>query len=357
MPPISVLIKPASGACQLRCAYCFYRDDAHSRGTMPRQTADRLIYAVLDEAEGEASFAFQGGEPLLAGLDFYREFAETAERLNAGRLRINWSIQTNGMLLTDDFARFFKERGFLVGLSLDGTSDIHDKYRRTAAGEPTFAAVSAAADRLAEAKVPFNILTVVTPRLCRQPEKVYGYYKKRGWRFLQFITCLEALSGPKHGCAPTEREYCRFISGLFALWYDDFMRGDYVSVRWFDNLALVLAGRGAELCGMRGQCTNQLVFESDGSCYPCDFYVDERYLLGNINEASIAELRRAPANGLFLADGESRSEECAKCEFFALCRGGCRRERGTDGKSVLCGALKRFFAENIDKLREVAARI
>lgn len=356
---IAVLIKPASGCCDMRCGYCFYRDEEnHARGVMQESTARALIKNVFAHARRGAAFAFQGGEPTLAGLTFFERFVSMVDAANPKRLPVSYAIQTNGLSLDEPMARFFAQRGFLVGLSLDGTKELHDKYRKTVTGEGSFERVLRAEALLRAAGAEFNILTVVTKNLCRQAKKVYAYYQKQGFSFQQFILCLEPAEGPRHGLAPTNAEYARFLIDLFDAWHADWDSGAYRSVRYFDNLVRLCLGQPAELCSLRGHCSNQLIIESDGSCYPCDFYVDEQYRLGNIAEEPIARLMESEAAKRFLREGCAAPDaECTACRWFALCRGGCRRERFGGAKTAYCGAYRRFFEACGDKIAGIAAEL
>ncbi|MBR5519840.1 MAG: SPASM domain-containing protein [Clostridia bacterium] len=358
MQHVSLLIKPASGLCNMRCDYCFYRDDEHhARGVMTNETVEILVERVFAEAEESVSFAFQGGEPTLAGLAYFEHFAATVERCNPKHLPVSYAIQTNGIAIDEAFAAFLAKHNFLVGLSLDGTPELHDKHRRLPDHSPSFAVVQHAAERLRAAGADFNILTVVTKDLCRQAKKVYAYYKKHGFAFQQFILCLAPLDQPHAPAVPSASDYARFLGDLFGEWYADWKSGSYYSIRYFDNLVRMVLGLPPELCSLRGACTNQLVVEADGACYPCDFYVDEAYRLGNLRETSVADLIHSAASQRFLADGVGCAAECRACRWFALCRGGCRRERFGGEKTVYCESYRRFFAENCGKLVEVARDI
>lgn len=356
---ISVLIKPASGCCDMRCGYCFYRDGAnHARGAMTEETARALVENVFAHARRAAAFAFQGGEPTLAGLNFFERFVSMVNEANSKRLPVSYAIQTNGLSLDEPAARFFARHGFLVGLSLDGTRELHDKYRKTATGEGSFEAVMRAAALLRAAGAEFNVLTVVTRDLCRQAKKVYAYYQKQGFSFQQFILCLEPLGGQRHGFAPANAEYARFLIDLFDVWYADWKSGAYRSIRYFDNLVRLCAGQPAELCSLRSHCSNQLVVEADGSCYPCDFYVDEQYRLGNIAEEPLDRLVGSAAAASFLRGGGAASAAaCRACRYFTLCGGGCRRERFGGEKTVYCGAYRRFFDACAGRIAAIAAQL
>lgn len=353
MRPLSMLIKPASGICNMRCGYCFYFDDErHSRGIMGAGTARELVKKSFDYASGPVAFAFQGGEPTLAGWEFFENFISLVNEYNKNNLPVSYSIQTNGLLVDDLFAAFLAKNRFLVGLSLDGTREIHDKNRKDAFGAGTFDRVAAAAERLDRAGAEYNILTVLTKQICAQAEKVYAFYRSRGHRFIQFIICLD--NGRGAGFVPSPAEYLKFLKTAFSLWRGDIKNGRYVSIRYFDNLVRMFLGYPPELCSMRGECSIQYVFESDGSCYPCDFFVEERYKLGNILDNSFDEMQKTDACAAFLGDGRKISPDCVCCDVYPLCRGGCRRERDKEGKNLYCRAIKPFLRDEYQNIMEIA---
>lgn len=366
MPPLSVLIKPASSACNLRCQYCFYADEAAlravgNRGVMTPAVLRRLLERVFAEADGPVSLLFQGGEPLIAGLPFFEEAVALAQQLNARRLPVSYALQTNGTLLNDDWAAFFARHRFLVGVSLDGTKELHDLVRPGAQGGGTHKQVLAGIAALRRHGVEFNILTVVTGRLARSAQKVYNFYSKEGFCYQQYIPCLDPLAGPR-GREPyslTPAAYGRFLKDLFDCWYRDVCRGVFVSERWFDNLIGLLQGRPPENCAQCGQCTVQLVVEADGSVYPCDFYALDEYRLGSVEDSTLAQLRACEAAQAFLAPARTRDAACEACQWLPLCRGGCRRDRdsgGQLGRSYFCESYQAFFPYALPRLLELARR-
>ena len=223
---VNFLIKPASSLCNLRCRYCFYADEAAHRaapslGVMAGGTVDTLLTEAFCTVEpgGAVSFAFQGGEPTVAGLEFFRQFAARAHTLCPKGVKMNFSIQTNGTLLDEEWAEFFRQERFLVGLSLDGFKDLHDHHRVDAEGAGTWNRVAKAARLLQSRGVEVNALCVVTGQCARSPEKAYNSLKKLGLRYLQFIACLDPIGVPR-GCMPyslTAEVYGRFLCRLFDL--------------------------------------------------------------------------------------------------------------------------------------------
>ena len=364
MPPLSIMIKPASSGCNLRCTYCFYADEAQARsvpnyGIMSEDTARTLIEKSLAAAEGSVSFLFQGGEPTLAGLGFFRRFVALVEERRPRSLAIQYALQTNGTLLDEDWCRFFVENRFLVGLSLDGNRDCHDRFRRDSAGKGTFDRVLRAARMMDRIGVEYNVLTVVTGPLARHIQSVFGFLCKNGFRYQQYIPCLDPLEGERGGesWSLTPERYEAFLKTLFDLWFRELGRGRYWSIRYFDNLVWMLQGHPPEQCSMMGCCGIQYLVEADGSVYPCDFYGLDQYRLGNVLTDAWADLDRARERLRFVEESRAVPEKCGRCQWFPLCRNGCRRDRlwedGTLGRNCYCEAYAGFFSYALPRLRRV----
>lgn len=268
MPPINLLIKPASSACNMRCSYCFYNAIADNRtnafeGMMTLDTLEQMVKEALEIAEGNCFFAFQGGEPTLRGLDFYKTLIELVEKHNHRKIKVNYAIQTNGILIDDEWAAFFAENNFLVGLSLDGPEEIHNLNRKMQNGDISYNKVMKAARIMTKYKVDFNILCVVTGRVAKRIGKIYNFFKKQGFNFLQFIPCLEPLESQR-GTSDyylSIKEFENYLITLFDLWYNDFIKGEYISIRHIDNFINIVMGNPPEMCSMAGRCTVQYVVE------------------------------------------------------------------------------------------------
>lgn len=365
MPPmIHVMMKPASGLCNMRCKYCFYADETEKRevanyGMMTEETVKNVIDKALNYASREVTFAFQGGEPTLTGLDFFRMVTAYVKEKNTKKLMVNYALQTNGLLLDDAWCAFFKDNHFLIGVSLDGNKELHDRNRVDAAGNGTYDRVVNGIRFLEKHGVDFNILTVLTSEVCRRFFKVYKDYDKNGWDYQQYIPCLDPLE-EKRGGYPWSLSPDRFADYLktaFDCWYRDAMEGHKKYHRYFDNLLLMLNGQPPEACGMGGRCGMQYVVEADGSVYPCDFYMLDPYRLGNLNEQSFEELDKKRSEIGFVEKSIAPDPGCMTCEWKGLCRGGCRRDRdyfeAGIGKNYFCSAYKEFFRYAYPRLKEV----
>ena len=366
MPPINILIKPASSACNMACKYCFYRDVAEHReqafeGMLSLQKMERAIRAGMEYADHSCSFAFQGGEPTLAGLDFYRGVVELEKKYARSGVEIHNAIQTNGMLIDEEWAAFLAENRFLVGLSLDGPAELHNLNRLDTVGEGTFNRVMRTARLMEKHRVEFNILCVVTGRNARSVEKIYRFYRRQGFRWLQFIPCLDSLEQQRgeEKYHLSAENYGDFLIRLFDLWYEDLQRGEYISVRHLDNWLSILLGGQPEACSMTGQCAVQFVVEGDGGVYPCDFYVLDEWRMGTVGESSFAEMQRGEVAAWFIQASLRVPNKCRRCRWYGLCRNGCRRNRMTllDGevdRNCYCEAYQRFFSQREKQLMQAA---
>ena len=365
MPQATLLIKPISNICNMRCHYCFYSDvskhrDVASYGAMSRQTGEALVRKALNYADGFCSFGFQGGEPTLAGIDFFKSIVKMQHEFNHNNIKIYNSIQTNGYRLGSEWAEFFLENNFLAGLSLDGIKEVHDAYRPGADGLGTFEHVLETAEMFAEYNVDFNIICVVNKQVASRPKEIYSALKK--YKYLQFIPCLDDFGAAESVYSPDAATYAEFLKVTFDEYYKDYMSGNYVSVRNFDNYLSILLGNPPEQCGMSGVCTCYFLVEADGSVYPCDFYVLDEWKIGNVNENSFTRMAKSPAAREFVEISRQVHADCRVCEWRGLCRGGCRRyrepyENGVLSKNSLCGAYSEFFRYAYEKMQKIVTNI
>lgn len=365
MPPVSVMIKPASGLCNMRCKYCFYADEMEKRGQgsfgiMSRETLQNVVRSTLEFAEGECAFLFQGGEPTLAGLDFFEDCIRLQEQYNKKKVRINNALQTNGYGLNEAWCRFFAEHNFLVGLSVDGIKATHDIYRQDAVGAETYFHTLNAAKMLETAGVSFNVLTVVNAKTAPKIRRIYEQYKKLGFRWQQYITCLDPLGEEqgKQEYSLTPKAYGQFLIDLFELWFIDLEKGRQPYIRQFENYIGILMGQTPESCEQRGTCTVQHVVEADGSVYPCDFYVLDKYRLGNLNEDTMEGLHKTDTAFKFVKNSYDRMLSCKDCSYLTVCRGGCRRhweQSGSgQGHNYFCESYKMFFDACLPRMCRIA---
>lgn len=338
MKRLTVMIKPASSLCNLRCKYCFYADiSSHrqmpSQGIMTQATAGRIIdnlFAALNPGDC-VDFIFQGGEPTLAGLDFFRHFAEKVKTCSPD-VSVSYALQTNGTLLDDDWAAFLARHNFLVGLSLDGPSDCHNAARVDVAGHGTFKQVLFARNLLMRYGIPHNVLMVLTRQMARHPQVIWNFIQKQRLEYVQFIPCLESLDADVASPYALAPEYfASFYTEVFRLWFQDMEKQKYTSIKLFDDIVNQLAFGWITACGQDGICRPQIVVEADGSVYPCDFFAVDAYRLGNLSQQPLYTILSSPVIADFCQ--KSIHPQCQACHYKHLCGGGCKRMK----QAVFCG--------------------
>ncbi len=393
----SVMVKPVGAACNMDCTYCYY---LHKQALLGQPRHPRMEPGLLEEhirqtlesqPGPEVVFHWQGGEPTMAGLDFYRHAVALQQRHRRPGQQIGNNLQTNGTLLDDEWAAFLAENGFLVGLSLDGPREINDRHRRSLGHASVFDRVAKAARRLHRHEVPFSVLCVVNRDNARRPLEVYRFLSREVRpRMLQFIPGYEPVdfrtaapgfgelaTAPSSG-SPRARpgapdsvvtpwsvdpvDWGRF---LCAVW-DEWLAHDYgrVFVDLFEDALSVALGCGSQRCVSAARCGRGLALEADGSLYSCDHYVYPQYRLGQIAHAHQAELANSPRQRAFGdAKSESLPRTCLACAHLALCGGDCPKSRfvrapgGDAGLSYLCSGHKAFYAHIAADLRAIARRI
>ena len=369
MPPISVLIKPASGMCNMSCEYCFYYDETKKReqesfGFMSEETLKNVIRKTMLRAEGRITYAFQGGEPTLRGIEFFRKAVELQKKYNKNDISVTNALQTNGLLLDEEWCQFFKENHFLVGVSIDGIKEIHDKLRHNKTKGGTFEKIEKGIELLEHFEVEYNILTVVSHDVACNIEKIYRFYKEKGWNYQQYIACLDPL-GEKRGeneYSLKPQEYGVFLTKLFDLWYEDYLKGQQAYIRQFENYAGIIMGYAPEACDQRGICSIQNVVEADGSVYPCDFYMLDEYKLGNFNEDRLEDIHNRAVETDYISRSKKNDRECQECRYYKVCRGGCFRNRDYQEKldayrNYFCQGYQYFFDHCLTRLEKMCYTI
>lgn len=363
--PFSLLIKPASADCNLRCDYCFYLDrsklyPATAVHRMPEAVLERLIKSYLATPQPVHAFVWQGGEPLLMGSPFFERATDLQMAYGRRGADISNAIQTNGVLLTDRLARLFRACRFLVGVSLDGPERLHDAARKTSAGGGSHAQVLQGIECLKRNGVEYNVLTLVGRHNASHPVEIYDYLVNEiGAGFLQFIECVE-LDG-QGSVAPycvTPDEWGSFLCSIFDRWFEKDTRK--VSVRLFDTIIAKLV-TGQDICCTAGlDCRQYFVVEYNGDVYPCDFHVLPELKLGNVMTHTWEEMAESGIYKTFGARKRQTHPACAACPYFGFCAGDCPKNRvGHSGSpavelSYLCAGWKRFYAHALPRLEELA---
>ncbi|MGX7031050.1 anaerobic sulfatase maturase [Vagococcus zengguangii] len=362
MKQIAVLVKPASSLCNIKCKYCFYADvsshrEVKSYDNMTSSTSEKMIENIfVDLDDGDTlNLAFQGGEPTLAGLNYFREIVSLVQQ-QTKKVTVNYSIQTNGTIINRKWCEFFKEHDFLVGLSIDGHPLYHDLNRVDTKGRGTFHKVMRTKKMFDEYKIPYNILCVLTNPLAKEAKKVYQFLQKHQIEYVQFIPCLDEFGADKRSSyALTPERYAQFYRQLYTMWLTELKQGTYRSVKLFDDLLNLLVAKRATACGILGKCQIQYVIEADGSVYPCDFYVLDEYRLGYIQEQSLRELFEQPVAYQFVCEKPELTQMCQTCPFINVCQGGCKRMKEAmyvNKKGDFCGnqQVLKMFLPNIEEM-------
>lgn len=361
MKSISFLIKPASSLCDMRCRYCFYDDVAshreiQSHGIMNEEIVEALINKTfIIEDLKEVHFVFQGGEPTVAGITFFRNFIEKVNMKKTNQI-VHYSIQTNGLSLNEEWADFYAEHKFLVGVSLDGYGQLHNYLRKDSKKEDTHARIIKAIQLLNNKKVEFNILSVLTAQMAKKPQKLYNFYKSQNIQYLQLIPCLPGLEEEKNDFSLSPKAFANFYKRFFDLWLKDYRMGNYMSVTLFDNMIPMLVGIPPQQCGMLGFCSPQLVLESNGDVYPCDFYVLDQYKCGNIAKDTIRDILGHGAMKKFIEEPRRECKECANCSFEKMCHRNCKRLNIAYYDEEYCG-YKEFFEYAKEDMLALARKI
>lgn len=323
---------------------------------MSDETLECLIRRAFAYADGQVSFAFQGGEPTLAGLPFFQRLIALQAKYNTRSLTVHNAIQTNGFAIDEEWASFLSKHRFLVGVSLDGTQALHDRNRVDQSGKETYAHVMNNLGILHKHKVDFNILCVVTNDAAMSTKEIFEQLK--GFGYLQFIPCIDAFEN-EGAQMLSAQAYGEFLMTCFDLYEQALYQGKYVSVRNFDNYISRLLGYTPEMCGMNGTCSRNYLVEADGSVYPCDFYVLDQWSMGNVNTDNFLRLSKSLIGKQFVEESKHMHKSCFQCQWFFLCRGGCKRDceiAGGNGRGLnrFCEGFQTFFEHKADRMLKLA---
>lgn len=384
-----LMAKPSGPICNLDCTYCFYLEkeefvERTNRFRMPDDVLEKYIreYIAVQEVP-EVHFAWQGGEPTLMGIDFFRRVVALQQKYADGK-RIYNGFQTNGTLLNDEWGEFLFENEFLVGLSIDGPEKIHDEYRVDKGGRPTFGRVMEGLDILKKHGVEFNTLTVVSAGNARHPREIYRFLKEIGSFHHQYIPLVERLpdqrakelgisfayppADPSGEASPVTRwsvpakQWGVFLATIFDEWILNDVGG--VFVNHFENTLAAVAGYQPGMCVYRETCGTALVVEHNGNVYSCDHYVYPEYDLGNIMGKDLRAMVESPEQVRFGNDkAATLPAYCWNCEYVSACHGECPKHRftftpdGEPGLNYLCPGLKHYFSHVWPRMKMLAGII
>jgi len=358
-----IMWKTVSEDCNLACDYCYYSrvlgKPEQVRTPVP-EVLEKVLRDYLATCGSTASIAWQGGEPLLAGLPFFRRVVALEQAYAQPPMVLSNAVQTNGILINQAWAEFFREYRFLVGVSLDGTEAIHDAHRVDGHGRGSFTRVLRGISALQKTGVEFNILTVVGPHNVHRGTELLDFYRSQGFGWVQFIPQMGFQSQRPESpgqFAITAAEYGQFLCETFDVWYRD--GHPDMSIRYFDNVLQTYVGLSPDICTMQAKCPPHLVVESSGDLYPCDFFLDEDWRLGNIRDMALADAFETETYVKFAAMKPDLPEKCQACPWLKHCRGGCPRNRvdidgGLSSPDYFCSAFEQFFAYTDERMRALA---
>lgn len=367
--PLYLLAKPAGSRCNLACKYCYYLEksllfEKHSPQVMDDALLEKFIHDYIGaQTTQEVLFTWHGGEPLMRPLQFYKKAVALQRKYAAGR-RIDNCLQTNGTLLTEEWCRFFKEQGWLVGVSVDGTQEMHDAYRRAKGGGPSHHKVMQGIRLLQKHGVEWNALAVVNDFNAEHPKEFYRFFKEIGCRFIQFTPIVERLLTHADGrqLAAVEEEgtggmmpfsvspeqWGDFLIGIFDEWVKEDV-GEYF-VQLFDATLANWMGVQPGICTLARTCGHAGAIEWNGDVFACDHFVFPQYRLGNLREKSLVEMMYSPQQREFgRAKQTALPRQCLECRWLFACNGECPKNRfartadGEKGLNFLCSGYRRFF--------------
>jgi len=367
MQPFTLLIKPSGSDCNLDCTYCFYKTRSPEVGSgcqrMSDEVLEKLVKDYLKLDFSEAGFAWQGGEPTLMGLDFYKKVVELQQKYALGGRQAGNALQTNGILLDEKWCRFLYENKFLVGISIDGPERLHNYYRRDFSGAGSFDKVMRAVENCKKFEVEFNALVLLNDRNSRHPDELIDFFVDNRIKYLQFIPCVE--SNPQTGkiadFSVTPEQYGQFLCRIFDRWCK--IGPKNLSIRDFESILSFCAGGRQTICTFDKQCSGYVVVEHTGDCFCCDFFVEPRWFIGNILQMSIEKIAASKKKKEFARLKKKLCSKCLVCSHLGVCRGGCMKDRvvldreNFDTPSYLCEAYRRFFDYSMPRFMQMAADV
>ncbi|MCM8759773.1 MAG: anaerobic sulfatase maturase [Candidatus Omnitrophica bacterium] len=360
MKQFSLLIKPTSFDCNSDCTYCFYkglplyRETKHPR--MGFDVLEKLVEKYLKTQQVQYIFSWQGGEPLLMGLDFYKKVIDLQKGFASPGSVIGNGLQTNGYLLDQQWAEFLSQNNFLIGMSIDGPEEIHNRFRIALGIENAFRFVMKAIEKLQRFEVAFNTLTVVTSAHAGRAKQVYTFLKDIGSEYHQYIPCVEYDRNSKKLPWTIEaKDWGLFLCELFNAWINDNKK---VSIRLFDSILLKLLEKQPGICQMEKNCCQYFVIEHNGDVFPCDFFVRAHTFLGNIQKDDWKDLLNSEKYKKFGLKKSLWHPDCDRCEFLKFCAGDCQKHRISKNqsertKSVLCEGWKIFYKETMPEFKKI----
>jgi len=363
----TLLIKPSGSDCNIDCRYCFYKgrqaEFGHGRQRMSDEVLEKLVRDYMQLGFEVSGFAWQGGEPTLMGVDFFRRAVELQKKYGTVGRQVSNTLQTNGVLLDDEWCRFFHDNKFLLGISIDGPKEFHDRYRIDHSGKGTYDRVIKGIKTCQKHKVQFSALVLLNNYNVEQPDALFDFCVENGLTYLQFIPCLEtdpATSAPAD-FSITPGQYGDFLCRLFDLWYD--YGPEKLNIREFDSLISYYVMGKHTICTYSKQCAGFVVIEHTGEAFCCEFFVEPQWRLGNVLETPLKKLATDSKKRTFARNKQKLHDKCLVCRHLDICRGGCMKDRmrgndqGSERESYFCESYRQFFDYALPRFMQIAAGI
>ena len=367
MQAFTLLVKPSGSDCNLDCKYCFYKDRAPEVGQGRQRMSDEVLEELIKDYMRlqlpVCGFSWQGGEPTLMGLTFYKRVVELQKKYGSDGQQVGNALQTNAILLDDKWCQFLHDNKFLVGISIDGPKEFHDYYRVDHSGHGSFDKVMRAIQTCKEYNVEFNTLTLLNDKNAGHPDELFNFFIENDIRYLQFITCVETepATGEIADFSITPAQYGEFLCRIFDRWYDH--GPGKLSIRDFDSILSYCTGGKHTICTFDKLCSGYIVVEHTGDCFCCDFFVEPKWRLGNIFETPIEKLAASSKKLAFARAKQNLCNKCLLCRHLTVCRGGCMKDRARFDKesfgreSYFCESYKRFFDYAMPRFMQIAAAV
>ena len=367
MRPFTLLIKPSGSDCNINCAYCFYKGRDASVGTgrqrMSAEVLEKLVGDYMRLGFPVSGFAWQGGEPTLMGVDFFRRAVELQKKYGSPGQQVSNTLQTNGVLLDDEWCRFFRENKFLLGISIDGPKEFHDRYRIDHSGKGTFDRVIRGIETCRKHEVQFSALVLLNNNNVEQPDALFEFCIGNDLTYLQFIPCVEtdSVTGRVADFSITPKQYGDFLCKLFDLWYD--YGPEKLNIREFDSLITHYVMGKHTICTYSKQCAGFVVIEHTGDAFCCEFFVEPQWRLGNILEMPMGKIAGDSKKRVFAHNKQQLCSKCLVCRHLDICRGGCMKDRarwneqGDKRESYFCESYRQFFDYMLPRFMQIAAGI
>ncbi|MHC4070304.1 MAG: anaerobic sulfatase maturase [Planctomycetota bacterium] len=366
MQPFTLLIKPSGSNCNIDCRYCFYKDRSPQFGSGKQRMSDEVLTKLVKDymtlGFPVVGFAWQGGEPTLMGEDFFQKAVDLQKNYGSTGQEVSNTLQTNGVLLDDNWCSFLHENKFLLGISIDGPKEFHNQYRLDHSASGTFDRVIKGIENCKKHQVEFSALVLLNNKNVEHPQTLFNFLIENELTYLQFIPCVETEPATNRiaDFSITPKQYGDFLCRLFDLWYE--YGPEKLNIREFDSLVTYFVMGKHTICAYSKQCAGFVVIEHTGDAFCCEFFVEPKWRLGNIMETPLEKLAASSIKRTFARDKQNLCNKCLLCSHLDICRGGCMKDRvrlstNSTGQNYFCDSYKQFFDYTVPRFMQLAASV